>query len=328
MKPEEDAAKDVYIDPQTAPIIERMLATLAERGPMGSAPPALMRQRFNEDVKAWNQDLPELAAVSDRVCETAAGSVPVRLYEPAAASTPQPCLVFLHGGGWVVGDLDTNERTLRLLALESGVRVLSVDYPLAPEHPFPAALDAGVAVLRWLRTHGAGWGIDPDRLAVGGDSAGGNLALAAALDLRDAGENFLRFMLLIYPALSPEPHSASHRIFGGGDFGLGTEAMKYFWEQYLGTTGSREDPRAAPLRADAAQLPPAYLVTAGLDPLTDDSVALAEKLRAAGIAATHRHYPGVIHGFFSMSLFLDAGAQAVHEAAAALGAALVPAASD
>jgi len=308
----------IYVDPQVVPIIERMLETLAERGPMGSVAPSVMRQRFNEDVKAWNQDLPALPSVRDLVCDTSAGPVPVRLYDPAGSDEPMPCLVFIHGGGWIVGDLETNERTLRMLALESGVKILSVDYPLAPEHHFPEGLDACVGVLRWLRKHGADWGLNPDLLAIGGDSAGGNLALATALDLRDAGENYLRFALLIYAALSPEPHSHSHRMFGGGDFGLGTVAMEYFWSQYLGADGLRSNPRAAPLLAGMENMPPMHLVTAGLDPLTDDSSALAEKLEALDIAVEHRHYPGVTHGFFSMSLFLDAGAKAVREAGEAL----------
>ncbi len=317
------ASEEIYVDPQAVPVIERMLANLAERGPLGSVSPEVMRQRFNDDVRAWNQDLPSLPRVEDRICETTAGPVRVRLYDPDGGDADSPCLVFIHGGGWIVGDLDTNERTLRLLALESGVRILSVDYPLAPEHKFPAALDTCVAVVRWVREHGRQWGLDPERLAIGGDSAGGNLALSTALDLRDAGENYLLFALLVYAALSPEPHSHSHRLYGGGDFGMGTIAMNYFWSQYLEDDSQRSDPRAAPLLARMDEMPSVYLVTAGLDPLMDDSVALAEKLEALAVPVVRRHYPSVIHGFFSMSLFLDAGARAVREAGAALRDALI-----
>jgi acetyl esterase/lipase len=137
-------------------------------------------------------------------------------------------------------------------------RMLSVDYPLAPESKFPAGLDTCVAVTRWVHENGRQWGLDPEQMAVGGDSAGGNLALATALDLRDAGENFLRFALLVYPALSPEPHSESHRLFGGGDFGMGTIAMDYFWAQYLGDEALRNDPRAVPLLADMDNMPPGW----------------------------------------------------------------------
>lgn len=321
--PERPSTGDpVYIDPQMAPVIQRMLETLAQRGPVGSASPEVMRRRFNDDVKAWNQDLPELPSVSDRICDTSAGPVQVRLYDPDSDRECLPCLVFIHGGGWVVGDLDTNERTLRLLARQSGVRILSVDYPLAPEHPFPAALDTCTEVVRWVRRHGVDWGLDPGRVAIGGDSAGGNLALATALDLRDANESFLRFGLLAYPALLPESQFESHRRFGSGEYGLATADMEFFWSCYLGDDSQRVNPRAAPLLANMRDLPPMFLVTAGLDPLTDYSRQLAAKLKAQGIPVVHRHYEGVIHGFFSMSLFLDAGEKAVGDAATALRRAL------
>jgi len=295
-----------------------MLASMAERGPVGSVSPPVMRQRFNEDVSAWNLELPNIHKIEDFSIGCSAGDVPVRLYHPGDTNMSAPCLVFIHGGGWVVGDLDTNERTLRCLALASGVRILSVDYPLAPEHKFPVALDSCVEVLQWLRANGDRYGVDVDRLAVGGDSAGGNLALATALDLRDLGENFLQLALLIYPALCPDSDSPSHRKFGQGDYGLGTAAMTYFWSAYLAEESARSDPRAAPLQADLQGLPPVYLVSAGLDALSDDSSTLAQKLRAIDSPVMHRHYPGVIHGFFSMALFLEVAETAVAEAAVAL----------
>ena len=311
---------DPYIDPQVEPLLERMVATMVERGPIGSVSPAVMRQRFNEDVSGWNLDLPDIHKVEDFAinCDCSSRIVPVRLYRPVDTDQEMPCLVFIHGGGWVVGDLETNERTLRCLALASGVSILSVDYPLAPENKFPSALNCCVSVLRWLREHGPDRGIDPDRMAIGGDSAGGNLALAAALDLRDAGENWLQLALLIYPALSPDTSSPSHKLFGQGDYGLGSAAMEYFWGAYLPDKTAQDDPRASPLLANLDELPPVYLVTGGLDALTDDSNSLAQKLEAASTPVMHRHYPGVVHGFFSMGLFLDVGQQAVAEAAAAL----------
>jgi len=311
---------DPYIDPQVEPVLERMLASMAERGPIGSVPPAQMRQRFNEDVSGWNLDLPDSHKVEDFAinCECSSRIVPVRLYRPIDTDEPMPCLVFVHGGGWVVGDLETNERTMRCLALASGVSVLSVDYPLAPENKFPAGLNCCVAVMRWLREHGPDRGINPDRLAIGGDSAGGNLALATALDLRNAGEYWLQLALLVYPALSPNTDSPSHRLFGQGDYGLGTTAMEFFWGAYLPDKSAEDDPRAVPLLADMKGLPPVYIVTGGLDALTDDSNRLEQKLEAVATPVMHRHYPGMIHGFFSMALFLDVGQEAVAEAAAAL----------
>ena len=315
--------QDIYIHPQIEPILEGMLTVMAERGPVGSVPPPEMRERFNEDVSGWNLDLPEIHATEDFQIETGAGAVPVRLYDPEDRNKELPCLIFIHGGGWIVGDLETNERTLRLLAIRAGIRVLSVDYPLAPENKFPLGLDACVAVTRWVHQNGRDWGIDPDRLAIGGDSAGGNLALATALDLRNAGENWLRLGLLIYPALSPHADTESHQSFGQGEFGLDTDAMHYFWGEYLANGSQKNDPRAAPLLADMGSMPPMYIVTAGLDALTDDSRILEQKLKEFGIEVIHRHYPGMIHGFFSMALFLDIGEKAVNEAAAALAETLV-----
>ena len=310
--------QDIYVDPQVEPILERMLAVMAERGPIGSVSPPEMRERFNEDVSGWNLDLPEIHNTEDFQIDTGVGSVPVRLYDPVDRDTDLPCLIFIHGGGWIVGDLDTNERTMRLLALRSGIRVLSVDYPLAPENKFPAGLDACVAVTRRVRQHGRDWGIDPDRLAIGGDSAGGNLALATAVDLKNADENWLRLGLLIYPALSPHADTESHQIFGQGEFGLGTDAMHYFWGEYLADASQKDDPRAVPLLADMGSMPPMYIVTGGLDALTDDSRKLEQNLKASGTEVIHRHYPGMIHGFFSMALFLTIGEKAVDEASAAL----------
>lgn len=323
MSNQPNGKQGIYIDPQIEPILERMLGVMAERGPIGSVSPPEMRERFNEDVSGWNLELPEIHHTEDFQIETGAGLIPVRLYDPVARDTELPCLIFIHGGGWVVGDLETNERTMRLLAIESGIRVLSVDYPLSPENKFPAGLDACVAVTRWVRKNGRDWGVDPDSLAVGGDSAGGNLALATALDLRNAGEHWLRLGLLIYPALSPHADTESHQSFGQGEFGLGTDAMHYFWGEYLADDSQRNDPRAVPLLADMHSMPPMYIVTAGLDALTDDSRRLEQKLNAANIKVVHRHYPGMIHGFFSMALFLDIAQKAVKEATAALNSYLV-----
>ena len=300
----------VYIDPQVQAMLIRMQERMAERGPMGSAPPEVMRQRFNEDVKGWNEQLPDMR-VTDQLCRCEGNGVATRLYDPDPDATLLPTLLFIHGGGWVAGDLDTNERTLRLLAQRSGVRILSIDYPLAPEHKFPVALDACTSVARWIRQHGSEWGLDPDQLGISGDSAGGNIALAVALDLRNAGEEWLRYALLIYPALSPHADSPSHARFGNGDYGLGSDGMDFFWSSYLTGDADFDDPRAAPLLADKSRLPPTCLVTGGLDPLTDDSTRLAEQLQQAGVDVARLHYDGVIHGFFSMSLMLDAGDRAV-----------------
>jgi acetyl esterase len=313
-----------YVDPDMRPVLERMVARMAERPTMGTAAPADMRARFNEDVLSWNLDPPPVARIENLFVPLPARRVPVRLYDASPSGTPKGALIFFHGGGWVVGDLDSNERAMRLLAIHSDVIVVSVDYCLAPEHRFPQPLDECVAVTRWIHAHAGDWGIDGARLAVGGDSAGGNLALATALDLRNAGERWLRYMLLLYGAFGRDLDSESYRLFGTGEFGLGTDAMKALWAMYLSSPADAADPRAVPLRADLAGLPPALLIAGGLDPLRDDSRQMASRLIAAGGHVDYREYPGVIHGFMSMTRDLAitrrATAHAAHSLQRALGA--------
>jgi acetyl esterase len=217
-----------------------------------------------------------------------------------------------------VGDLDSNDRALRLLALQSGVAILSVDYCLAPEHPFPAPLEECIFAARWARQHGARLGIDGERLGLGGDSAGANLALAAALDLGDAGESWLRFLLLVCGAYARSLDTPSCEEFGDGRFGFDRVAMAAFWSYYLGAASQPPDPRAEPLYAELRGLPPLYLVAAGMDPLRDDTRRLAARVIEAGGAVEYREYPGVVHGFASMTRDLAIARRATAEAASAL----------
>ncbi len=204
---------------------------------------------------------------------------------------------------------------MRLLAKKTGVAVLSADYRLAPEHKFPAGLDDCVAVTRYVHERAAELGVDPTRIGISGDSAGGNLTLATALKLRDSGDNWLRFLLLIYPALSPDGDTRSHRLFGNGEYGLGTDAMEFFWSMYLNDESERKNPLAAPLQADMSGLPSTLIVSAGLDALQDDARQLERMLVEAKIPHQHFYYPGMIHGFFSMTNFLDVANEAVEAAA-------------
>lgn len=310
------------LDPEMRIVLDRMLARMATRPAFGTSSPAEMRARFAEDVRVWNADPPEVPCIEDRSVPTPVRDVPVRLYHPAVGHATRGALIYFHGGGWVVGDLDSNDRAVRMLALQSGSAVLSVDYCLAPEHPFPQPLDECLAVVRWVRRHGAAWGIDVDRLAVGGDSAGANLALAAALDLRDAGENWLHFMLLVYGVYARDHDTISHRVFGNGEYGLGTAAMDLLWTAYLGPNGCAEDPRAAPLRAGLAGLPPACIVAGAMDPLRDDSRRLAARLIEAGGCVEYLEYPGVVHGFMSMTRDLAVARRGTAQAGDALQRAL------
>jgi acetyl esterase len=222
-----------------------------------------------------------------------------RLYVPTDATTPGALLVFFHGGGWVYGDLDSHDPPCRFLAERSGVRVLSVDYRLAPEHPFPAAYDDAVAAYRWVTENAASLGADATRLGVGGDSAGGNLAAVAAIEAARAGLP-LAFQLLVYPATDASRRTESRRLFGH-DLYLTEEFMDRSLEQYAPDPAQRSDPRVSPLLADLpAGLAPAYITTAGFDPLRDEGEAYARRLSEAGVEVELRRFPDQIHGFLNV----------------------------
>lgn len=248
------------------------------------------------------------------------GDVPCRFYYPEGVERPA-CLVYLHGGGFMQGSLDSWDHFLRDLVRQSGVAVMSVDYRLSPEHKFPVAFDETVAMVRLLASDGARHGIDPRRLAVGGDSAGGNLALAAALALRDAGEKALSFQLLIYGVYSADVESPSWRRFGQGA-GLSQTQFRWILETYLNDPSQQRDWRVAPLLADLKNLPPAYLIVGSLDPLLDDSNNLTAKLKAAGVPASLTVYQGINHGFIRYGRLIRTARNAVADCAAALKQAL------
>ncbi len=244
------------------------------------------------------------------------GQVPCRLYLPDDAERP-PLLIWAHGGGFMQGSLPSWDAMLRDLVRQSGVAALSVDYKLSPEHRFPKAFEEMVAVTRLAAREGAGLGIDPTRLAVGGDSAGGNLALAAALALRDEGLRALRFMLLIYGVYSADSDSPSWQRFGQGA-GLSQTQMRWIWETYLETPEQQSDWRAAPILGNLAGLPPAHLIVGSLDPLVDDSHRLAASLKEAGVACELRVYDGINHGFIRYGRLIATARGALGDCAAAL----------
>jgi acetyl esterase len=249
------------------------------------------------------------------------GQIPCRLYLPDNADKP-PLLIYAHGGGFVQGSLLSWDAMLRELVRQSGVAALSVDYKLAPEHQFPVAFDEMVAMIRLAAREGAGLGIDPARLAVGGDSAGANLALAAAVALRNAGEPALGFMLLIYGCYSTDTESASWQRFGRGA-GLSQTQMRWIWETYLERPEQQRDWRAAPILADPAGLPPAHLIVGSLDPLLDDSNHLAARLKEAGVPCKLTVYDGINHGFIRYGRLIATARHAIGDCAAALRDALV-----
>src|SRR5438067_9265677 len=248
------------------------------------------------------------------------GQVPCRLYLPDDAERP-PLLLYAHGGGFVQGSIPSWDHFLRDLVRQSGVAALSVDYQLSPEVKFPVAFDEMVAMTRLMAREGAGLGIDPTRLAVGGDSAGANLALAAALAMRDAGERALRFQLLIYGVYSTDSESPSWRRFGQGA-GLNQANMRWIWETYLERPEQKEDWRAAPMLGDLKAIAPAHLIVGSLDPLLDDSNNLAARLKAASVSHNLTIYQGINHGFIRYGRLIGTARRAIAECAAALKAGL------
>jgi acetyl esterase len=265
--------------------------------------------------------VPEVASVTEHSVPGPVGAIPLRVYAPSAGRA-LPGIVYFHGGGFVIGSLDSHDGTCRALANASGCSVVSVDYRLAPEHRFPAAPEDCYAALRFVAERGAELGIDPRRLALAGDSAGGNLAAVTALLARERRGPDLRFQLLIYPVADHRFDTASYRDNAEGYF-LTAAMMRWFWGHYLERPEQGDDPLASPLRAkDLAGLPPAQVITAEYDPLRDEGEAYAARLREAGVATELLRYPGQIHGFFSLYDALDDGRAAVERAGAALRAAL------
>ena len=258
-----------------------------------------------------------VAQIVDRHAPGPAGDVPVRLYTPAGQA-PFPALVYYHGGGWVLGGLDTHDGVCRQMASSAGCLVLSVDYRLAPEHKFPAAAEDAYAALQWVATNADGLGVDPARIAIGGDSAGGNLAAVVALMARDRGTPAVAFQLLVYPVTDSACDTASYRDNADGYF-LTKDAMLWFWNHYTRDAADRRNPYAAPLKAqDLRGLPPALVMTAEFDPLRDEGEAYAARLREAGVPVQLTRYHGMIHGFFGMSALLDQAKEAIQEATTAL----------
>ena len=307
------------------PAMQVILAAMRQqdqnRPPLGAVPPPDMRARASAQFAAWNQEPPPLATVRDFEIPGGEGLRPARLYDPDS-HTGAPLLLYLHGGGWVIGDLDLEDRALRLLAQESGSKIVSLDYRLAPEHPFPAAIEDTSAALEWLKQNGEALGAQRGKLALGGASAGANLALATALYQRDRGGALPDFLLLFYGVYGVDRNTESDRLFGGPDFGGALVHMETFYTLYAGPPEARRIPLVAPLLAKLSGLPPVYMNAAGLDPLRDDSRQLNARFKEAGVAVNFTEYPGVIHGFTQFSRTSETARRALAEAGAALKRAL------
>ena len=260
-------------------------------------------------------------SVETRVLNTNSVDLAARIYSPDG-QCPLPILVFFHGGGWVIGDLETHDATCRALAIGAGCVVVAIDYRRAPEHKFPTAAEDCFAATQWVALNAASLGGDPSRIAVGGDSAGGNLATVVAQMAADRGGPVLRYQLLIYPVTDHSFETASYKNYADG-YLLTKETMEWFWNHYLNSPSDGINPYASPLRSQRlSHLPPAWVLTAEYDPLADEGTAYARKMNEAGVSVEHTEYKGMIHGFFSFGHILDQGRQAIADACTRLKAAL------
>ncbi len=300
------------LDPQAQKVIEQIAALGFP--PVHTVSPEQARINAKARPRAAG---PEVARVEDRSIPGPGPAIPVRIYTPAGAG-PFPILVWFHGGGWVVGDLDMADPTARHLSVGAGCVVVSVDYRLAPETKFPGAADDCYAATQWAARHAAQINGDSDRIAVGGDSAGGNLAAVVSLMARDRGGPALVFQLLVYPVTHCNYTTSSYQSYADG-YLLSRDSMQWYWDHYLHMPADASNPYAAPLvTQDLGGLPPALVITAECDPLCDEGAAYARRLQAAGVLTTYSCYDGMIHGFFGMPAVLDKGKQAVADAATAL----------
>lgn len=294
------------LHPQVAAHLAQLAAMNAP--PIDALTPEQVRVGFGMQLKMTAGPATPLPVVRDLSLPGPGGAIKARLYRPSADGV-LPGLVFFHGGGWVIGDLDSHDDLCRDLAAETHCAVLAVDYRLAPEHRFPAAADDAIAATGWVQANAAGLGIDARRLAVGGDSAGGNLAAVCALASRDAGSP-LAAQLLIYPVTDMSRLDGESYRSNAEGYGLTAGAMAWFRDHYLADAAAAQDWRVSPLLAsDLGRLPPALVVTAEFDVLRSEGEAYARQLAAAGVPTELRRYDGMIHGFASMAGVLDTGRQ-------------------
>ncbi len=294
--------------------------------PYHELPPVVARRVYRDTRGVTSPAAPEMAAVTLLLVSGPGGPLPVRAYRPSGSAKDAvlPALVFFHGGGWVIGDLDTHDVACRQLSNGARCMVFSVEYRLAPEARFPAAVDDCIAATRYLMAQAATLGVDPKRIAVGGDSAGGNLAAVVCIDARESRQPLPCFQLLIYPATDQRSGHDSH-VRNAEGYLLTRKVLNYFRGHYVPNEADWLDWRASPLVATSlAGLPPAFVLTAGYDPLVDEGRAYAERLAAQGVKTEYRDFPDMVHGFLLMGGVLDTANEAMGACCAALRGAFNP----
>lgn len=302
------------VNPQAQVVLDMMAAT----GFKLVGDPVAVREMLALTPRPQGEPV---ASVEDRTITANGAQIPVRIYRPESGPAVKPALVWFHGGGWVIGSLDGSDFGCRIMANASGCTVISVDYRLAPEYKFPTAVDDCLAVTKWVAENGPELGVDGARIAVGGDSAGGNLAAVVSQLARDGGGPAIAFQALVYPVTNYDFSTASYRDNAEG-YLLERDSMEWFWGHYLRSDADGASTKASPLRhTNLAGLPPAIVLTAEFDPLRDEGEAYAERMRAAGVPVEARRYDGQIHGFFANPA-IDDGSEAARHVGKAVARAL------
>ena len=309
-------------DPQVEALLQMMAAQAqaANVPPMWEQDAATARAGAEVNFQAFNQPMPAGVEIRDTSVPGPAGQIPVKVLRPAGAGT-LPLLIYIHGGGWVIGSPNTHAKLCAELALGPNCVVVSLDYRMAPENPAPASLDDCVAAIKHIVANAAEFGADGSRFAIGGDSAGGNLTAAAALRLRDEGGPQAKLLLLLYGAYTADLTLPSVIENGEGKI-LTRQAMQWFYDHYLSGGASTDDPHIAPIKGDLTGLPPAHLIVGSQDPLLDDSKLFSKALTEAGVPNKLSVYDGQVHVFLQLTAMLDGAKKGVTEASEALKAAL------
>ena len=299
------------LDPQMAEILR--VGAEANLPPFESLDAVAARAAAEERFAFWNEEHPKVKNVSDIEIPGPTRKLRLRIYEPVGAPASGPGVLFLHGGCWVYCSVDTHDDFCRSLASASGYRFASLDYRTAPEHPFPAPLEDCIAAANWLVGYGESLGIDPARVAISGNSAGANLALASCVAMRDRGQPLPRAAVLLYGVYSADEDTPSYRAYGGGEYVISRPLLGWAWDQYVPDRGRRADPLAAPLSADLAGMPPTFVSAAEFDPLRNDSERLVGKLALSCVDVDYRLMRGMCHACTMMGRMLPSAATQIAE---------------